>query len=102
MATIITKQHAEKIAKKLGAKYFEGKAHTIAQIFEDGVLVAEFGIRRGSQRDQGHDHVQSDLYLNGNNAKLLANCPLTRAKWVEIMKEKGVIASDLDELNESS
>jgi len=89
MARIVTKQHAVKIAKKLEAKIRHDKAHDLAEIFEGGKLIAWFGIRRGSEKDQGHDHVQKDLYVNGHQARNLANCPLERKHWISIMKEKG-------------
>ena len=91
MARIITKQHAERIAKKLKATYHESRAHKIAEIFHGGVLIASFGIRHGSEKDQGHDHVQDDLHVNGHQAKLLAACPLTLEEWIQIMRDKGFI-----------
>jgi hypothetical protein len=72
MARIITKEHAIKIAKKLKASILEEKAHSFAEIFEEGKLIARFRIRRGSEKDKGHDHVQKDLHVNGHRARLLA------------------------------
>lgn len=89
MARIVTKEHAVKIAKKLEARSRSEKAHDYAEIFHQGRLVAWFGIRRGSEKDKGHDHVQKDLYVNGYQARLLAACPLTRSQWLEIMRGKG-------------
>ena len=89
MARIISKQHAEKIADKLQAKIQQGSKHDFAEIFHGGQLIARFGIRRGSEKYKGHDHIQKDLYLNGYQAKRLAACPLTREEWLEIMRTKG-------------
>jgi hypothetical protein len=91
MARIITKEHARKIAKKLEAVIRPEKAHDYAEIFHKGQLIAWFGIRRGSEKDQGHDHIQKDLHINGHNAKLLAACPLTREDWIGIMKRKKLV-----------
>jgi hypothetical protein len=89
---IITKELALKIAKKLGAKISTaGKAHDLAMIFHEEKLIASFGIRRGSSRDQGHDHISKDLHLSPSKARLLAQCPLTPEKWLEIMREKGLV-----------
>ena len=92
MATI-TKELAMKIVKKLGAdtKTREGKAHDIAIIRHEGKKVAKFGIRRGSGKDLGHDHVPRQLGLRPNEARLLAECPMTRDEWVHRMREKGKI-----------
>ncbi|MFN2476451.1 MAG: hypothetical protein ABR526_08950 [Chthoniobacterales bacterium] len=89
MKRTITKQHALAIAKKLKATMREEKAHAYADIFHGEKLVAWFGIRRGSRKDQGHGHIQNDLYVNPYQARLLAACPLTRDQWLKIMDEKG-------------
>ena len=91
MARIVTKEHAIKIAKKLKANYRQEKAHSYADIFHDGKLIAWFGIRRGSEKDKGHDHVQKDLHVNGHQARLLAACPLSREDWLQIMKQKELL-----------
>ena len=91
MARIVTKEHAIKIAKKLKASILEEKAHSYAEIFYDGKLIARFGIRRGSEKDKGHDHVQKDLHVNGHQARLLAACPLSREDWLELMKKKALL-----------
>jgi hypothetical protein len=88
MARIITKELALKIARKLKASILEERAHSYAEIFHDGKLIARFGIRRGSEKDKGHDHVQKDLHVNGHQARLLAACPLSREDWLAIMREK--------------
>ena len=91
MARIITKEHALKIARKLKAQIREEKAHTYAEIFYDNRLIAWFGIRRGSQKDKGHDHIQRDLHINSYQAKMLAACPLTLEDWLEIMEKKELL-----------
>ena len=91
MARIITTQLAVKIAKKLGAVMRSGRAHDHADIFYDGKLIATFGIRRGSNQNQGHDHIAKDLYVGPHDAKLLAQCPLKLEGWLKILKDKGII-----------
>jgi hypothetical protein len=88
----LTKDHAEKIRKKLkGTIDTSTKAHDIVTIEVDGVLVATFGIRRGSNRNQGHGHIPALLNLRPNQAMRLANCPMSRDEWLELMREKGLI-----------
>ena len=91
MSRIITKEHAIKISRKLGATISsrKNKAHDIAQVIENGRIIAFFGIRRGSEKDKGHDHISRDLHLSPHDAKLLAQCPLSRDGWLEIMRQKG-------------
>ncbi len=91
MARIITKELAIKIAKKLEAELREEKAHTYADIFHKDRLVTSFGIRRGSEKDKGHDYVQRNLWISGHQAKLLAACPLTRDDWLKILEKKGLL-----------
>jgi hypothetical protein len=91
---IITKEHALKIVKKLEAQISlrANKPHDIAMVFHNGQCVAMFGIRRGSEKDLGHDHISRDLHLGPHKARLLAQCPLTRDQWIQIMTEKGLVA----------
>jgi len=91
---IITKELALKIVKKLDAHIFsrDRKAHDIAMVFHDGQCIAQFGLRRGSEKDLGHDHVIKDLHLNPHKARLLAQCPLTRDQWIQILRDKGLVS----------
>lgn len=86
----IDKEHARKIVKKLGADVQTGrKAHDLARVSVDGVLVATFGIRRGSSKSLGHGHIAHDLFLSPHDAIRLANCPLSREEWVQRMRAAG-------------
>jgi hypothetical protein len=60
-------------------------------IFHEGKLIAHFGMRRGSEKDKGHDHIIKDLHLNPHKARLLAQCPLSKEQWLEILRVKGII-----------
>jgi len=90
---VITKELALKIAKKLKAniKRRSNKAHDIAEIYHEGNLVTQFGIRRGSNKNLGHDHIPRDLHIQPREARLLAECPLSRDDWLDIMTDKGKI-----------
>jgi hypothetical protein len=91
MGRQITKQHAVAIAKKLKAEIRQEKAHSYADIFHNQKLIAWFGIRRGSSKESGHDHVPRDLHVNPHQARLLAACPLTREQWLKILEEKDLL-----------
>ena len=91
---ILTKEHALKIAKKLKADIDERKnrPHDLARIYYGEKLVTSFGIRRGSKKNLGHDHIPSQIYASPRNTRLLADCPLSREDWVKSLKEKGWIS----------
>ena len=86
---VITRELAEKIACKLKAKFVSKKRHDFANIYQAGKLVAFFGIRRGSKKDEGHDFIASQIFVTTGQAKLIGQCPLSREDWIEILREKG-------------
>ncbi len=90
---VITKELALEIAKKLKATILERKKkkHDIAQVYHDGQLVAFFGIRRGSSKDLGHDFIPAQIHVSPHHARLLGQCPMSRADWIEKLSEKGMI-----------
>ncbi len=89
---VITKELAGQIAKKLKAKIIKGsRRHDFAQVFHGGKLVASFGIRRGSKKNLGHDHIPDQIYVSTREAKLLGQCPLSRDEWINILTEKGKV-----------
>jgi hypothetical protein len=90
---IITKELALKIARKLEATIKErsGKAHDIALVYHGGRLVAQFGLRRGSKKDMGHDHIPSQIHVRPSQARLLGQCPMTREEWLRILAERGLL-----------
>ena len=94
MGRIITKELAIKIAQKLGAVMTKKGAHKIAAIYHDGILVASFGIRHGSEKDKGHDHIPGEIFVGPGFAKLLGQCPKSRQDWVRELQDKGIIPED--------
>jgi hypothetical protein len=66
------------------------KAHDIAEIFHQGRLVATFGIRRGSNKNLGHDHIPHQIFLRAREAKLLGQCPMSKEQWLQIITGKGM------------
>lgn len=91
---IITKELALRIVRKLEAQVVsrDKKAHDIVMVYHNGQCVAQFGLRRGSEKDLGHDHISRDLHLGPHKARLLAQCPLTRDQWLGILREKGLLS----------
>jgi hypothetical protein len=95
MAAIITQELAERIATKLQAVSHpkKNRPHDRYCIYHERRLIAHFGIRRSSRKDQGHDHVPGQIRVSPNQARLLGQCPMSREEWIEEMKRKGVISS---------
>ena len=89
---IITRDLAKSIAKKLRARIEPGrKAHDIALFFHEGKLIVQFGIRRGSSKDAGHDHVPEQLHLRPHQAKLLGQCPMSLEDYINVLADKGLL-----------
>jgi hypothetical protein len=88
---MITKDHAAKIAAKLHATFRQGGNHDIAIIEYEGQRIAQFGIRRGSRRDAGHDHIPASIYVSVRSALDLARCPMSYEQWIDVLREKGLI-----------
>lgn len=88
---MITTDDANAIAKKLKAEIVSGRRHDIARIRIDGRNVIQFGIRRGSRRDLGHNFVAAQIHVSQNQAKALARCTISREEWIAILREKGLI-----------
>jgi len=93
MARQITKEHAKAIVNKLRAKKAPGKqkAHDLMLVIHEGRIIATISIRRGSQKDSGHDHIPRDLHVSPNFAKGLAQCPKSRADWIAEMAKQGLV-----------
>jgi hypothetical protein len=87
---MLTKEHAEKIAAKLEAQIDRSrKAHDLAAVYYEGKVIAFFGIRRGSRKNAGHDHIPRSIYFSARKCLDLANCPVSKADWLASMKELG-------------
>ena len=88
---MLTKDHAIFIAKKLNAEIRSKSAHDIAVITYGGKRIAQFGIRRGSNKNQGHNHIPNGVHMTAHDTLLLAQCSISADQWFEMMKQKGLI-----------
>ena len=73
---MLTKDHANAIAKKLKGDIRPGSKHDLAVIEYASKRIAQFGIRRGS------------LHVGPRDAMLLAQCPMSFEEWIARMQEK--------------
>ncbi len=99
MARVITKEIALQIADKLRAtkQSKKGRPHDLYTFSYGGRVVARFGIRRGSQKDQGHDHIPGQIHLGPRDAKVFGECGHTLEWYIQEMIGKGLIEEDDDE-----
>ena len=91
--SVIDKELAEKIVKKLKAKIDPkpNRPHDLALVYEGEILIASFGLRHGSKKSLGHDHIPENLHLTKRQAKDLAHCPMSREEWLQVMRGKNLI-----------
>ncbi len=88
---MLTREDAEKITAKLKATIRHKSNHDLAVIEYQGKRIAQFGIRRGSRKDQGHGHIPTSIHLSPHEALLLAQCPMSLDDWISKMRDKGFI-----------
>lgn len=80
------------IQKKLEAQVEDGRGpHTQVKFWHNGVLVIQFGIRRGSG-ELGHGHLPKDMKISQKECREFRQCSLSVQGYVEILRQKGVIA----------
>jgi hypothetical protein len=93
---MITKEHAEKTAAKLGAirQTKQNRPHELCTIYHGRQVIARFGIRRGSSKNLGHDFIPGQIHVSPHDARLLADCQLTREWWIEHAAAGSVVGSE--------
>jgi hypothetical protein len=94
---VITKELADKIVRKFNAEVDRDGAHPIAYVYWNGELVASFGLRHGSSKAQGYDHIPKQIHLGPGKTKLFAQCNMSLQDWVDKMIVDGRIAAPPDE-----
>lgn len=87
---MIDKRDAESIAAKLVAKRRQGRKHEQIFVWHDEKLVARYGIRRGSG-NPSHAHLPQELHISVQQARELADCPMSAERYFEILAEKGLL-----------
>jgi hypothetical protein len=93
MARIITKEIALEIVRKLGAvkNSKKNRPHDVYTFIHRGQVVARFGIRRSSSKDQGHDYISGAMHISTTEAKTFGICGHTLQWYISEMIRKGVI-----------
>jgi hypothetical protein len=91
MARIITKELAIEIVKKLQAVKIKSrnKAHDEYAVEHEGILLGFISIRRGSNKEQGHDYIPRELNISPHQARDLGLCPWKLVDYLRCMRDKG-------------
>ncbi len=87
---IFTQADARKIAKKLGATIEKGSRHDKVKVKYQGRVVGFYGIRRSS-REIDHAHITKQLHISRAAARGLADCPVSKAEYFDMMRAIGKI-----------
>jgi hypothetical protein len=87
---MITQDHAEFIAKKLGCIPREGRAHKYQELFDGERLILKFGIRRGS-KELPHGHIPRDLHLKQKECNQLHDCTISKEQYLQILRDRGYL-----------
>jgi len=96
MANIITREHADKIVKKLKAvdESKKNSVHDTYVVYHNDLEIASFGVRRGSKKDLPHGHIPDDLHIRLRQCLDLARCPLSREAWIKLLQDRGLVPPD--------
>lgn len=87
---MFTKKDALLIARKLEAEISAGRRHDIAVVEQEGIQIAQFGIRRGSKNNCGHDHLPCQIHLSPHETSEMVSCTISKEEWLNRMREKGL------------
>lgn len=80
------------IQKKLGAEVDNSaRRHILVKFWHNGVMVIQFGIRRGSG-ELGHGHIPNDMKISQRECKEFRKCNISVDQYIEILKSKNLIA----------
>jgi hypothetical protein len=79
------------IQAKLKAEVDKGsRIHTKVRFWHNGVLVIQFGIRKGSG-ELGHGHLPKEMKISQKECREFRVCHMTVEEYIAILREKGII-----------
>ena len=90
---MLTKQHALQIVHKLGAvkQSKKNRPHDLYIVWHNGKIIGNIGVRRGSKKDAGHDHIPRNLRTPPTMCLGLAQCPVSREQWIAFLIQNRII-----------
>jgi hypothetical protein len=100
----ITRDHAERIRDKLSetpedhesltVERKKGRRHDIYTFSYRGQSIGRFGIRHGSNRNEGHNFVPRQLHLSQREGYDFAQCDISLDEYIDLLQEQGHIPQD--------
>jgi hypothetical protein len=102
----ITRDHAELIRNKLSEKprkpphvplvieTRKGRQHDIYKFKYREEFVGQFNIRRGSNRNEGHDFIPRQLHLSKREGYDFAICNISLDEYIDMLQEQQLIPQD--------
>ena len=99
MARIITKELAVKIKDKLcDIDLTRPKSpHEVWGIRHKGKIVGLVSLRRGSEKDKGHDYISKDINVSTGFAKQIGICNKNLVDYLQCLREKGLLPEENEE-----
>jgi hypothetical protein len=93
MGRFITKEIAVKIKEKLcDIDLTKPKSpHDVFGIRFEGKIVGVVSIRRGSEKDKGHDYIPKDINVSPGFAKQIGICNKNLDDYLQCLREKGLL-----------
>lgn len=67
------------------------RKHILVKFWHNGVLVIQFGIRRGSG-ELGHGYIPKEMKISQKECREFRKCNISVPQYIEILKAKGHIA----------
>ena len=87
---IFTKNDANVLIGKLGAKFVRGNKHDLYGIMHEGKRVARISVRRSSH-EVGHGFLPEGLNITRPQTKEIIACRIDRAEYLNILKANGAL-----------
>jgi hypothetical protein len=93
MRRIITKELAVKIRAKLCGNETPKTTggHDVYAVRYDGQVVGQVSVRRGSEKDKGHDHIPHALNISPNFAKEIGICNKDLHDYLNCLRDKNLL-----------
>jgi hypothetical protein len=100
MSRIITKEYAEKIRDKLCDKkpHKTSGGHDVYPVRYNGQVVGQVSIRRGSEKDKGHDFIPPALNITPHFAKEIGICNKNLDDYLDNLRTRDLLPIEQEAL----
>jgi len=79
------------IQKKLKADVEPGRGHDLVRFRHNGILIFQFGIRRGS-KELSHSYIPNQMKIAQKECREFRSCSVSLEQLIEMLKAKKVIS----------